>query len=98
MLAHNAVGVPGWVLPNVAILDTQGLNDAVIARSPPVATTSEQRHMAHDRVPPPGYIECFRPNLFVTADDVLTIGRREVDLSASEIRACENRFRAPARP
>ena len=54
VLAHNAVGVPGWVLPNVAILDTQGLNDTVIARSPPVATTSEQRHMAHDRKPPDG--------------------------------------------
>ena len=98
VLAHNAVGVPGWVLPNVAILDTQGLNDAVIARAHPVATLSERRHMAHDRKPPPGYVECFRPNLFVTPEDVLTIGRRAIDLSAAEIRACENRFRATAHP
>ena len=96
VLAHNAVGVPGWVLPHVVILDTQGLNDAVIARAAPVSTTSEQRHMAHDRKPPPGYVECFRPNLFVTPDGVLTIGRRAVDLSAPEIRACEDRFRAQA--
>jgi arabinofuranosyltransferase len=30
----EAVGVIGWVLPNVAIIDLHGLNDAVIARSP----------------------------------------------------------------
>jgi arabinofuranosyltransferase len=54
--------------------------------------------MAHDRKPPPGYIECFRPNLFVTPAGVLTIGRRAIDLSADEIRVCENRFRAQARP
>jgi arabinofuranosyltransferase len=94
VLAHNAVGVPGWVLPNVAILDTQGLNDAVIARSPPVSSESSRRHMAHDRKPPDGYLLCFRPNLFVTAQDVLTVGRREIDLSPDEIRACEERFGA----
>ena len=98
VLAHNAVGVPGWVLPNVAILDTQGLNDAVIARSSPAATLSERRHMAHDRKPPDGYIPCFRPNLFVTAQDVLTVGRRAADLSEAEIRACEARFRVRASP
>jgi arabinofuranosyltransferase len=98
VLAHNAVGVPGWVLPNVAILDTQGLNDAVIARAPAVATASEQRRMAHDRQPPAGYVACFRPNLFVTPEGVLTVGRRAQALSADEIRACEARFGAAASP
>lgn len=32
--AAEAVGVVAWALPNVAILDLHGLNDAVIARSP----------------------------------------------------------------
>jgi arabinofuranosyltransferase len=93
VLAHNAVGVPGWVLPHVAILDTQGLSDAVIARSPPVATGSEERRMAHDRIPPPGYVACFQPNLFVTPEGVLTVGRRPRDLEAADVRRCEERFR-----
>ena len=54
--------------------------------------------MAHDRKPPPGYVECFRPNLFVTPAGVLTIGRRAIDLSADEIRVCEDRFRVAGAP
>jgi hypothetical protein len=54
--------------------------------------------MAHDRKPPDGYLACFRPNLFVSADGVLSVGRRARDLSAAEIRACEDRFRAQAMP
>jgi len=42
------------------VIDLLGLNDYVIARTrvPP----QEMRHMAHERRPPPGYIECFRPD------------------------------------
>ena len=36
VLAESTVGIPGWVLPNVAIIDTLGLNDAVVARGPRV--------------------------------------------------------------
>ena len=65
VLAYHTVGVPGWVLPNVAILDWFGLNDVVIAHAKPTRATSEERQMAHDRGPPAGYIDCFRPNVFV---------------------------------
>jgi arabinofuranosyltransferase len=34
VFAAEAVGVIGWALPNVAIVDMHGLNDAVVARSP----------------------------------------------------------------
>ncbi len=41
VMVAEAVGLPGWVLPNVAILDAFGLNDRVIARTGP--PTREQR-------------------------------------------------------
>jgi hypothetical protein len=52
------VGVPGWVYPRTAIIDEFGLNDYVIARNE-VSILSD-RIMAHDRVPPIGYLESFR--------------------------------------
>ena len=164
----DAVGVVGWALPDVAILDGHGLNDWVIARTrkPPAASeltpamlraafpsldhdrdgrlggdeiaggapmlvsvgpqlpastwvelmlalgdtdgdgalvvdelvlavTSilPPRQMAHEREPPPGYIEALRPNV------VYDGGRRVVDttvtpLTDEELRAVEQRFRA----
>jgi arabinofuranosyltransferase len=54
--------------------------------------------MAHDRKPPAGYVACFRPNLFVTPEGVLTVGRRATALGDAEIRACEARFGAPTPP
>ena len=98
MLAYHTIGVPGWVLPNVAILDWFGLNDAVIAHAKPTRTTSEERQMAHDRGPPEGYIECFRPNVFVRTNGKLGVRPRARDLTADEIRACEERFLAGAGP
>jgi arabinofuranosyltransferase len=92
VLAYHTVGVPGWVLPNVAIIDWLGLNDAVIARAKPVRETSEARQMAHDRGPPEGYIECFRPNVFVRKKRGFSMRPRAKALTADEIRACENRF------
>ena len=35
MLWGEAVGVVGWVLPDVAIVDAFGLSDRVIAHTPP---------------------------------------------------------------
>ena len=35
VIAEGSVGVLGWVLPNVAIIDIVGLNDHVVARLPP---------------------------------------------------------------
>jgi arabinofuranosyltransferase len=46
--------------------------------------------MAHDRIPPPGYVECFRPNLEIR-DGVLRLEARDHPLTDDEIRACESR-------
>jgi len=61
---YDSVGVLGWVYPHVAIIDSWGLNDFVVARSPVLrhADGRTPRQMAHDRKPPPGYVDCLRPN------------------------------------
>lgn len=82
------VGVPGWVLPEVAILDGFGLNDPIIARQPPKAAR-EDRLMAHDRWPPPGYVECFEPNLGRSEEGDIVLRRRDRPLTDERIRACQ---------
>jgi arabinofuranosyltransferase len=52
-----SVGVLGWVLPKVHIIDELGLNDWVVARTPRPCRTLPQ--MAHTRRPPPGYLDAF---------------------------------------
>ncbi|MCC7396028.1 MAG: EF-hand domain-containing protein [Planctomycetes bacterium] len=165
----EAVGLVGWVFPNVAVIDVHGLNDWVVARTP-VADAKQReaaltrqlealfdwfdqdhdgrvtqgeftpwwaarhpqlppdeaaagartelqrfdadhdgivskaeylaansggadRHHAHERLPPPGYIEGFRPNLDL-ADGRATVVPRSEPLTAEAIRAHEARFRA----
>ena len=96
VLVYHTIGVPGWVLPNVAVLDWFGLNDVVIAHANPKRERSDERQMAHDRGPPEGYFECFRPNVFVRKEQGLTLRPRVKPLTADEIRACEEGFLAGA--
>ncbi len=88
-----SVGVMGWVFPNFAIIDVLGLNDFVIARNP---NRKEVRMMAHERMPPPGYIECFRPNVTFVLNKVSGAYRpviiaRDVQLTANDIVECEKK-------
>ena len=170
VFAAEAVGVIGWALPNVAIVDLHGLNDAVIAHTPlsdpatwlqqriaahealfgyfdqdhdgfvtadefrpwlsvlvpdlaarpeelerqvreklasldgdgdGVVTKAEyvaaqrphgDRYMAHERLPPPGYVEGFRPNVTPT-DTGVTVAPRDPPLTADDIRAHEAEWR-----
>lgn len=89
VLTADAVGMPSWVFPHMAILDRKGLNDLVIARSP--VRPTRRRQMAHERRPPPGYIECFEPNIRVS-DGQVYAARRKTPLTADAIRACEARW------
>jgi arabinofuranosyltransferase len=90
VLIGASVGVPGWVLPNVALIDVYGLNDRVVALYGPQATQSEQRKMAHNRKPPTGYTECFRPNVHIK-DGSLVVLPRQHPLTDAEIHDCETR-------
>lgn len=95
------VGYIGWVFPHLALIDQFGLTDRVVGRTP-VTVANEQRSMAHDRTPPPGYIECFRPNIVrvpntgpgrvaSAVSEVPAVVPRAQPLSDAEIRACETR-------
>jgi arabinofuranosyltransferase len=84
VIQFGNIGVLGWVLPEVAILDTMGLTDRVIARTPTDA--GRERLMAHDRAPPEGYVACFQPNAR-TQDGALVFRARP--LSDEAIAACE---------
>ena len=52
----RAIGIESYYLPDLTIIDYFGLTDAVVARNPSLKSNQE-RHMAHDREPPPGYLE-----------------------------------------
>ena len=91
------VGVPGWLMPEVAVIDLLGLNDRVVARSP---VNEGERHMAHDRKAPDGYLEAFRPNVRFERrgkDYAIVVDPRETPLTDADIRAIEERFWAEVR-
>ena len=62
-LVAGGVGVVGWTLPEVAVIDALGLNDRVIARAPIVVSDGGRRAMAHDRRGAVEYLQCFLPDL-----------------------------------
>jgi arabinofuranosyltransferase len=84
----TAVGIPGWVFPNVAVLDMLGLNDFVVAHSRGGEPTFQR--MAHDRWPPNGYLRCFLPNVDGFRASFRVVPR---PLSDDDIRRCERTFR-----
>ena len=56
LMASGALGIRFYYLPDLKVINTYGLTDATVARNP-VETPNHQRLMAHDRQPPPGYLE-----------------------------------------
>ena len=54
--AIGAVGIEPFYLPDLTVIDLNGLTDATIAKAP-VARGNDRRRMAHDRSPPAGYLE-----------------------------------------
>jgi len=50
-----ALGVKSYYLPDLEIIDLYGLADATVARNP--QTRAGPRRLAHERQPPPGYLE-----------------------------------------
>jgi arabinofuranosyltransferase len=53
---REAVGIAPYYVRRVTVIDLFGLTDAVIARTP-VDRPNAERTMAHDRHPPPGYLD-----------------------------------------
>ncbi len=50
------VGIPPYYVPDLTVIDSLGLTDATVARHP-VTHPNHERSMAHDRGPPPGYLQ-----------------------------------------
>jgi arabinofuranosyltransferase len=90
VMAIEAAGLFGWYLPDVAIVDRLGLSDRIIAHSP--VPPDAERRMAHDRSAPPGYVECFRPDVTFDVDHGFRVVPRATPLTDADIVACEDRF------
>ncbi len=84
VIEFGSIGVLGWVLPEVAIIDTSGLTDRIVARTP--IDGGRERQMAHDRRPPEDYVSCFRPNARIEAGALIFQAR---PLSDEAIAGCE---------
>jgi arabinofuranosyltransferase len=65
-----------------------GLNDYVVARNPELRLPIQ---MAHERKPPPGYVECFSPNIAFTPKHAAIRPRAE-ELTAEKIVQCEQEY------
>ncbi len=88
VIVAGTVGLTAWSLPNVNVIDYFGLNDYVIARN---RVKFEEIPLAHERIPPVGYLGCFKPNVEI-ADRGIKIIEREEPLAAEQIIACEAYF------
>ncbi len=55
LTATGALGVQSYFLADLRVVDGHGLVDAVVAQNP-VTWANSERLMAHDRIPPPGYV------------------------------------------
>ena len=64
VMAMDAMGVGPYFLPDVVFVDIFGLVDATVARNPTDRSSSE-RVIAHDRIPPPGYLQRRGANLHI---------------------------------
>ena len=56
VMASGSIGIRFYHLQDLTAIDTLGLTDATVARNP-VTKPNSRRVMAHDRKPPPGYLD-----------------------------------------
>jgi len=89
----GGVGYVAWIVPYVAVIDMKGLNDYVVARMP--VDEDARRQMAHDRNPPQGYVESYRPNVAKAAGSrpQLVVVPRTEPLTSEDIVAREQYWR-----
>ena len=55
-MALDTIGIPPYYVPDLRVIDELGLTDVTIARNPATRSNNE-RAIAHDRFPPPGYLQ-----------------------------------------
>jgi arabinofuranosyltransferase len=91
VIVQAAVGLPGWRLPRVIVIDKLGLNDLVVARTAPRNTGQTKRKMAHDRAAPKEYLDCFRPNVEIGGGKARVKPRKQ-PLTDDDVVACETEW------
>ena len=64
LTSAGGLGIRFYYLPDLKVIDEQGLTDAAVARNP-VTRANHERKIAHDRRPPPGYLEERGVNIIV---------------------------------
>lgn len=87
VMAVNSAGVYGWVLPHINLIDRYGLNDYVIARQSTIASYL----IGHQKLPPPGYVECFEPNVYLDGQKIIVAPRKK-PLTSFRIQQCERKY------
>ncbi len=85
VMATGSVGVVPYYLPDLTIVDNYGLTDKTVARSP--FTRIGKRRLAHERIPPPGYLETRGVNITIypsqsSADEALSLASYAVQVGA----------------
>lgn len=88
VVTQHAVGVLSWVLPNVNVIDLLGLNDYIIARNTDI---NSSMRMAHFRLPPDDYVDCFDSNVRIRTKKVIVLSRDE-PLTDEKIIFCEQHY------
>lgn len=92
LFAWDFVGVAGWVLPEVNIIDLSGQNNKIVSGS--ALKFPDRRLFGHERAVPAGYVQCFNggSNLYVEPFSGKKNLRllRAAPLSDGQIKGCEN--------
>ena len=81
------IGILFYYLSELTAMDMYGLTDATVARAPIKHKSNSERHMAHDRRPPPGYFEERGVNIVVlppsdTAEQALASAQYAVQVGS----------------
>ena len=80
-----SIGVLFYYLPELTAIDIHGLIDITVARTPPIHKSNSKRKIAHDRLPPPGYLQERGVNILIhgaerTAEQALAIAQYAVQV------------------
>lgn len=93
LFAWDFVGVAGWILPEVYVIDTSGQNNWIAANSAQ-KKLGGRRLFGHEKDVPPGYVRCFNGGSNIGIDPFA--GRknfallRSGGLTEGKIKGCEN--------
>ena len=87
VMVDTKIGVIFYYLSELTAMDMYGLTDATVARAPIKHKSNSERHMAHDRRPPPGYFEERGVNIVVlpsanTAEQALASAQYAVEVGS----------------